>query len=90
MAQPGLERHVRDVKVGGSNPLTPTIFFVLSRPVIYGWIFFALILPKEPQAFTAQFPRNREQIENAKFSEKACILNKVAANSLFGKVGGRL
>jgi len=33
---------------------------------------------------------NREQTENAKFSENACVLNKIAANSLFGKVGGRL
>ena len=24
VAQPGLERRVRDAKVGGSNPLTPT------------------------------------------------------------------
>ena len=30
---------------------------------------------------------NREQIENAKFSLNRCVLNKVAANSLFGKRG---
>ena len=49
--------------------------------------FYTLLLPKEPQAFTAQFLRNREQIENAKFSLNRCVLNKVAANSLFGKHG---
>ena len=32
----------------------------------------------------------REQIENGKFSLNRCVLNKVASNSLFGKVGGRL
>ena len=52
--------------------------------------FYILILPKEPQAFTANHCPNREQIENAKFSLNRCVLNKVAANSLFGKVGGRL
>ena len=52
--------------------------------------FCILILPKEPQAFTANHCPNREQIENAKFSLNRCVLNKVAANSLFGKVGGRL
>ena len=35
-----LERYVRDVEVAGSNPVAPTIFFVLSRPVLYDWIFF--------------------------------------------------
>ena len=65
-------------------------YIMTCNPVLYGWIFCVLILPKEPQAFTAQFPRNREQIENAKFSLNRCVLNKVAANSLFGKVGGRL
>ena len=39
VAQSGLERCVRDAKVGGSNPLTPTIFFVLSCPVLYDLIF---------------------------------------------------
>ena len=52
--------------------------------------FYILILPKEPQAFTANHHPNREQIENANFSVFRCVLNKVAANSLFGKVGGRL
>ena len=52
--------------------------------------FCVALFPKEPQAFTAQFPRNRKQIENAKFSLNRCVLNKVAATSLFGKVGGRL
>ena len=49
-------------------------------------IFYVLILPEEPQSFKAQFPRNREQIENAKFSLNRCVLNKVAANSLFGEI----
>ena len=30
VAQSGLERCVRDAKVGGSNPLTPTIFLASS------------------------------------------------------------
>ena len=34
-----LERYVRDVEVAGSNPVAPTIFFVLSFPVLYDWIF---------------------------------------------------
>jgi hypothetical protein len=38
----------------------------------YPGFFCVLILPKEPQAFTAQFPRNREQIENAEFSLNRC------------------
>ena len=37
-----LERCVRDAEAGGSNPLTPTIFFVLYNPVLYGWIFLCL------------------------------------------------
>ena len=52
--------------------------------------FCILILPKEPQAFIANHLPNREQIENAKFSLNRCVLNKVPANSLFIKVGGRL
>jgi hypothetical protein len=52
--------------------------------------FCILILPKEPQVFTANHCPNREQIENANFSVFQCVLNKVAANSLFIKVGGRL
>ena len=52
--------------------------------------FYILILPTEPQAFTANHLPNREQIENAKFSVFRCVLNNLAANSLFGKVGGRL
>ena len=77
-------------KVASSNLAIPTIFlFSVIQSFMTGF-FCALILPKEPQAFTAQFPRNREQIENAKFSLNRCVLNKIAANSLFSKVGGRL
>ena len=52
--------------------------------------FYILILPTEPQAFTANHCHNREPIENANFSVFQCVLNKVPANSLFIKVGGRL
>ena len=85
-----LERCVRDAEAGGSNPLTPTIFlFSVIQSFMTGF-FYILILPTEPQAFTANHLPNREQIENAKFSVFRCVLNNLAANSLFGKVGGRL
>ena len=69
----------------------PRPFFLFSTIQSFMTGFFCvLILPKEPQAFTANHLPNREQIENGKFSLNRCVLNKVAANSLFGKVGGRL
>jgi hypothetical protein len=52
--------------------------------------FCILILPKEPQAFTANHRPNREQIENANFSVFQCVLHRFSQNSLFIKVGGRL
>ena len=77
-------------KVASSNLAIPTIFLFSAIQSFMTGFFCVLILPKEPQAFTAQFSRNREQIENAKFSLNRCVLNKVPANSLFIKVGGRL
>ena len=67
----------------------PFFLFSIIQSFMAGF-FYILILPKEPQAFTANHHPNREQIENANFSVFRCVLNKVAANSLFGKVGGRL
>ena len=39
IAQPGLARLTGGQKVESSNLSIPTIFFVLSRPVLYDWIF---------------------------------------------------
>ena len=52
--------------------------------------FYTMLLPNEWQALIAQSFQNREQIENAKFSEIACVLHKIRQNSLFIKVGGLL
>ena len=90
IAQPGLARLTGGQKVGSSNLPIPTIFlFSVIQSFMTGF-FYILILPTEPQAFTANHLPNREQIENAKFSVFRCVLNNLAANSLFGKVGGRL
>ena len=69
----------------------PDHFFLFStiQSFVAGF-FCVLILPKELQTFPSNHRPNREQIENGKFSLNRCVLNKVAANSLFGKVGGRL
>jgi hypothetical protein len=39
--------------------------------------FYVLILPAEPQAFTANPLLNIEQIENGKFSEKKSVLHRI-------------
>ena len=85
-----VEHDTFNVGVAGSIPARPTIFlFSVIQSFMTGF-FYILILPTEPQAFTANHLPNREQIENAKFSVFRCVLNNLAANSLFGKVGGRL
>ena len=39
-------------------------YIMTYNPVLYGWIFYVLILPKEPQAFTANHRPNREFRKN--------------------------
>ena len=46
-----LERYVRDVEVAGSNPVAPTIYFVLCNPVIHDWIFLYLDFTLNPSLF---------------------------------------
>ena len=74
---------------GLSENARPFFLFSAIQSFMAGF-FCILILPKEPQAFTAQIPWNREQIENAKFSIFRCVLHRSAQNSLFIKVGGLL
>ena len=38
--------------------------------------FYILILPNEPQAFTANHRPGRKQTQNAKFFENACVLHR--------------
>ena len=68
----------------------PRPFFLFSaiQSFVAGF-FYILILPKEPQAFTANHRPGREQIENAKISVLQCVLHRFFRNSLLGKVGGR-
>ena len=66
-----------------SNPVTPTIFFVLYNPVNLAGFFYVLILPKEGQGFYENLISNRDKIENVKFSLNRCVLNKNLPNSLF-------
>ena len=63
-------------------------YIMTCNPVPTDRIFYTLLLPTESQAFTANQRPDREQTENGKFSLNRCVLNKVAANSLFGQVAG--
>ena len=57
-----LERCVRDAEAGGSNPLTPTIFFVLYNPVLYDWIFlYRTFTRRTTGIYSKSSPRQRIQ-----------------------------
>ena len=75
IAQPGLARLSGGQKVASSNLAIPTIFLFSTIQSFMAGFFCILILPKEPQAFTANHCPNREQIENANFSVFQCVLN---------------
>ncbi len=44
-----LERYVRDVEVAGSNPVAPTIFSILRRPL---WSVFSFLFEDQSEFFT--------------------------------------
>ena len=69
-----LERCVRDAEAGGSNPLTPTIFFVLYNPVLYGWIFLCLgFTQRTTGIYSLNSPKQRTNRERQILSKSVCF-----------------
>ena len=69
-----LERCVRDAEAGGSNPLTPTIFFVLYNPVFYGWIFLYLDFTQWMTGiYSTIFPKQRTNRERQNLWKSVCF-----------------
>ena len=72
------------------NTTLSALYYDLQSSLLWLDFFYILISPNEWQVLIANLRPNGEQIENAKFSLNRCVLNKLAANSLFIKVGGLL
>ena len=66
------------------RPFFCSLFFGPYRPD-----FFIPCLYPQNRKHLQQYHRpDREQTENANFSEKACVLHRFSRNSLFGQVAG--
>ena len=63
-------------------------YIMTCNPVLYGWIFYALLFPQNLKHLQQYHRPDREQTENGKISIFRYVLHRSSQISLFGQVAG--